>query len=399
MMILRNLVFICLISCFFTSSADGTTDSFNGTKSLSVKSSSSKKFLSVAQKERFLSLPVFDRNIPMAKGIIIRFHRWPGKEERDAILKELEKSDLEKKSEIQRFNIWIFEWPNLQKKAKAKKLCETVSSLPSLKYCQPDLLINPAVQGGSQEKKQEIMSQGGTEYIMLRAWASNRNLDFPELMNVVDNMYEETVFYIDNPEAPSLLAEGKSYSPTVPAIINNKLNRDRLEYYFSIKKEATKAQSSEKPLNTNPQTNINPDDRGDLRSCNIISSQKGLFKDRLSNKAQLSDYWAQELVGTDLLREELEKAPSIRKNLVEVFDVPYQKASLGHDVGVRNLVSDEGPHAVLPELEDNVGITHTPFSSSAVRAADRLLKKVEDICTETLKDSDKSPQSLAHRFF
>ena len=242
---------------------------------------------------------------------------------------------------------------------------------------------------------------------MLRNWADNHDLDFSRLMNVVDGSWEEPVFYIDNPEAPLLIAEGKSYSPNVPAIIDNKLNRDRLEYYFSVKKETantnmnpSKAQSPEKHLDTNPQTDIKPDDRGNLRTCNIISSQAGLFKDRLFNKkAQLSDYWAQELIGTDLLREELEKAPPIRKNLVEVFDRPVKVESdlfrdqPRHDIGVRNLISDEGPNAVLPELGDNVGITHTSRASSALRAADRFLKKVDDICTSTPENPDEnSPQ-------
>ena len=147
MMILKNLAFICLISCFFTSGANGATESIKANKAnkkfLLVKSSSSKSPSSGVQKERFLSLPVFDRNIPMAKGIILRFHRWHGEEERDSILKKMEKSGLEKQSEIQRFKIWIFEWPRLQKDAKAKKLCETFSKLSFLKYCEPDHLINP----------------------------------------------------------------------------------------------------------------------------------------------------------------------------------------------------------------------------------------------------------------
>ena len=66
---------------------------------------------------------------------------------------------------------------------------------------------------------------------------------------------------------------------------------------------------------------------------------------------KLSDYWAQELTGSDLLREELLKktAPPDIENWIAVFDT---RVSSNHNIYVRNLISDEGAHAVLPELTD-----------------------------------------------
>ena len=64
-------------------------------------------------------------------------------------------------------------------------------------------------------------------------------------------------------------------------------------------------------------------------------------------KGTLSDYWAQELIGSDLLREELKATPPPeRKNWIAVFDSP----GMNHSTHVKNLISNEGPHAVLPEL-------------------------------------------------
>ncbi len=82
-----------------------------------------------------------------------------------------------------------------------------------------------------------------------------------------------------------------------------------------------------------------------IRSCGIISDSYGL------KKGGLSDYWAQELIGSDLLREELEKYPPPAKhNFISVIDLKKDN----HDELVKNLVSDEGPQAVLPELHDKI---------------------------------------------
>ncbi|MDE0119315.1 MAG: hypothetical protein OXM55_04820, partial [Bdellovibrionales bacterium] len=84
-----------------------------------------------------------------------------------------------------------------------------------------------------------------------------------------------------------------------------------------------------------------------IKTCHLLpckeESKRASCKHLMEGK--LSDYWAQELIGSDLLREELEKtkAPDM-KNWIAVFDtdeVDYNRA-------VKNLISDKGPHAVLP---------------------------------------------------
>ena len=79
----------------------------------------------------------------------------------------------------------------------------------------------------------------------------------------------------------------------------------------------------------------------DIKTCDIVSGKWRLMK------GKLSDYWAQELIGSDLLREELEKIPPPDiENWIAVFD----SKRWDHNIRVKNLISDEALHAVLPEL-------------------------------------------------
>ena len=91
--------------------------------------------------------------------------------------------------------------------------------------------------------------------------------------------------------------------------------------------------SKKKPLITVSQKAL------DIKTCDIVSGKLGLME------GKLSDYWAQELIGSDLLREELEKSPPPDiENWISVFD----SKGNGHNIGVKNLISDEDLHPVLP---------------------------------------------------
>ena len=95
----------------------------------------------------------------------------------------------------------------------------------------------------------------------------------------------------------------------------------------------------------------------DIKTCNIVSGKLGLMK------GKLSDYWAQELIGSDLLREELEKTPPPDiENWIAVFDTK----EIGHNISVKNLISDEDLHAVLPEL----GERKVPFLDTKPESQD-----------------------------
>ena len=394
-MIFKGFIFfIFSTACLFANGIELSLKTDNDTtRLLLAKDSSSQNTLTGTPKITKYSLPDSNVDNPQAKGLILAFNKWPDDEEKAVILKKMTTAGLEKKTEIQRFKVWIFEWPKLHEGAEAQKLCKELSNLSSLKHCEPDYTVSPDVQAdSSSSQKQETINQGGTNYIMLRNWVNNRGLSIASLIGFLSKKNIQ-ILQIDNPEIPALRAAGKSYSPTIHAIPNTSANRNQLEQFaqglsssYSPKSQQLESQEIERPVrlsNTNPQTEIDPDSRGDLKSCNIVFSQAGLFEDRLS------DYWAQELIGADLLREELEKAPPIEKHLVEVFDSPTRN----HDIGVRNLISDEGQNAVFPELGDKAGITHTLYASMALTEVNRLLNKADQVCTAGTETPDQGSSS------
>ena len=97
-----------------------------------------------------------------------------------------------------------------------------------------------------------------------------------------------------------------------------------------------------------------------IRTCNLISYNQDLMD------GKLSDYWAQELIGSDLLREELKNLPPPKiPNWIAVFDSQKKYRYIvtekyPHDIFVKNLISDKNFHAVLPELRsETIPIFHT----------------------------------------
>ncbi|MDE0518579.1 MAG: hypothetical protein OXH36_03355 [Bdellovibrionales bacterium] len=92
-----------------------------------------------------------------------------------------------------------------------------------------------------------------------------------------------------------------------------------------------------------------------IKTCHLLSCKEGAKGASCKHlmEGKLSDYWAQRmLIGSDLLREELKKtSPPGIENWIAVFD----SQEYGHNTAVKNLISDEGPHAVLPNLgEKNI---------------------------------------------
>ena len=81
-----------------------------------------------------------------------------------------------------------------------------------------------------------------------------------------------------------------------------------------------------------------------IRACGLASANFDL------QEGHLSDYWAQELIGADLLKEYIKtKNYSIRDNFIAVFD----SSSEDHNVKVKSLISDKGFHSVLPVMASN----------------------------------------------
>jgi len=89
-------------------------------------------------------VPAFDREHLKARGIILSFHRWPDEKEVSALLQKTTAAGLNKTAEIERFKVWVFEWPELREGIEAQEVCASLPSLSSLVYCEPDYLLDPA---------------------------------------------------------------------------------------------------------------------------------------------------------------------------------------------------------------------------------------------------------------
>lgn len=405
-MISKSFIFFLFsTACFFANGTEALLkDNVSAKKILLAKASSSKKSAKIhktkkskpeAHKTNKYVLLDSSTDKPQAKGVILVFHHWPDKhntKEKDELFKKLNSAGLKKKSEIERFKTWIFEWSTPHKGKEAQKLCKEFSDISFVKHCEPDYIVTPAVDSKSSNKKQETINHNGTNYIMLRNWVNNRGLSIANAIYFLSRHNIPTV-QIDNPEVPALIAAGKSYSPTIHAIPNTSANMKLLEQFAQGQSVAprnpsgsSKVETPEISFNQNSQRVTDPEAKGNLRSCNIVPAQANFFE------GQLSDYWGQELIGADLLKEELEKTDVPDKHLVEVFDSKKRN----HDKKVRNLIADEGKNSVLPEIGDNAGITNVLYTSDILREANNLLNRVDNICSVEKSEQDPSQQQASN---
>lgn len=92
-----------------------------------------------------IDFPEFDPENPIARGIILSFHHWPDEEEAVALLQKTTAADLNKTREIERFKVWVFEWPELREGREAQEVCDSLPVLSSLEHCEPDYVLGPAV--------------------------------------------------------------------------------------------------------------------------------------------------------------------------------------------------------------------------------------------------------------
>ena len=92
------------------------------------------------------TIPDFDANEPLAKGVILAFHRWPDDEEEAVLLETLAGAGLEPGEEFERFLVRVFDWPDWREAARAAAVCAEIVALalPSLEYCEPNALVGPA---------------------------------------------------------------------------------------------------------------------------------------------------------------------------------------------------------------------------------------------------------------
>ena len=286
----KKVIFISLTGILFLAFGISAYKMYLSSQPLSENS-----IVSNSQTEAPESFPVFDRDNSQAKGVILTFKHWPlNQKEKELVLKKLSATDLKKESEYPRFKSWVFEWPDWRKGLEAERVCQAVSDLPFLDYCEPDYLLGPA-----------------------------------------------------NKPLQDLSPPNQPTPPDKPPV--------------SIR-------------------------RGDLKTCFIVPVERDL------DEGALSDYWAQEMIGADLLKEELKKVPPpAKKHFIAVFDVPRRRGDIEHDIGVKNLISDEGNHSVLPEIGEKIKIHQTGHSSRYLKLSDHFLDTVQKQCRVVQRQKEETP--------
>ena len=269
-----------------------------------------------------------------ARGLVIRYHKWPSLKQQKEVSGILKSSGLERTKSIKSFKAQLFGWTNGGLKASklGEKACLKLKRLSYVKRCSPDHLL-PMNQNkrsyltNNQLSKTKVNKNNKVGYMLEQALASS---------NIKTANTREKA---NKKEVKSKLAASKKTEAGSVVECEECKNKELEELKLV----------SQKALN--------------LRTCNIISHKRDLME------GELSDYWAQELIGSDLMREELKKTALATKkeNWIAVFDSEEND----HNIAVKNLISDEGPHAVLPELEKK----QTPFSDVSASVNDSSYKE------------------------
>ena len=140
----------------------------------------------------------------------------------------------------------------------------------------------------------------------------------------------------------------------------------------NVNKLGTKKEEPQSNIKLNPLETFPADKSGDLRSCQIVSSTLNL------KEGELSDYWAQEMIGSDLMREELKLQPPVKKHLVAVFDTPHYSSR--HDIASRNIISGSGKQAVLPEIGNSITNFDVTLGGYSLGHSNYLLNTAKQRC-------------------
>ena len=257
-------VFIYCIYCCFVLLLSGASSLSVGKEFVSLEGEEkrNKKPGDYFVEERVLSKSKRQEEEPKARGLVLRFHRWPTLKEQEEVARILEASGLKRTKNIKSFNAQLFGWEEgvLKPSSLGEEACLKLKNLSYMRRCSPDILL--------------------------------------------------------------------------PVNSIKRMTHKKTEAGFNAECENCKNQERESLIEVSQKAL-------DIKTCDIVSGKLGLME------GKLSDYWAQELIGSDLLREELEKTPPPDiENWIAVFD----STGNGHNIRVKNLISDEDLHAVLPEL-------------------------------------------------
>ena len=289
-----------------------------------------------SQRELQAEIPKFDIDNPMAIGIILKFHQWPSEQEEALILEKLKGTNLQKTMEFEIFKMWVFEWPEWHKASKAEKVCDSLPKISSLEYCTPEYLNGPAFSSPGSAPPPPPPTPPPPP---------------------------------DPPPPPSVrIPPPLEYLPLPPILISP-----------PPEKESPPEHQPEVPCDI-----VTP-------VYNSIFPKK--MRGGLGKYDHMSLYWAQDMIGGDLLKKELIKAPSVeKKHFIGVIDTPEDH----HYIHVKNLISDKRKHSVLPEIGNKIRITYSRRGTGALQEAARLISRVGKECSQHLADSPPYQQCKAN---
>ncbi len=304
-----------------------------------------KKSINIRSKKQ--SVPPFDRKNPKAKGVIITFNEFPpDKTKIKPLLKKLKKERLRLKDRFPFFKNWVFEWTRWQKIKKAQILCLELVTNPQLssfvKVCEPDSLLRPA-----EVKKTEGLNKEPNSFFI----SDNHNT-------------------IQNTPSRGLASVLTDINPSYR--LKKKTEKETRLPNFQIKMSRN------------------------LKSCGIVS--KKIKKIASCNKSEdksylldgLPDYWAQEMIGADLLKEELKKNNFSGPNSY-LFSV-HDSSDGDHKEPVLNLIMEfhEGKgYSVLPS--PSLSKNFYQFNYHEVHELSSNMNYFRGLCHPTNPSTDCQP--------
>ena len=256
------------------------------------------------QRPPVLSAPNVAPNADKARGIIVKFKTWPKEQEKALVLQKVASANFQQTEELELVKTFIFTWSEWQSATQAKALCQSLSTLSFVKYCEIDSQLPP-----------------------------DQSLTLPTDIEL--DPFKRNINSID-----TVLADNSNDGLGSSVLLNP-------------------------PISSFSNTNS-----GNLKTCGIVPHQMGL------KARKLSDYWAQEMIGSDLTRELLAGVSAPQKKLVAVMDSPTRE----HDANVKNLISGNGQQAVLPNLGNKISIHRGDSASRYPTYANTLLTKVRNEC-------------------
>ena len=374
--------FLFLLLSFFCFNFSSLAEAKNKTRR---KALAQQEELNQTRGERFRRLAQYETKEEWeegkARGVIVRFHRWPSVKEQKEIAGILRASGLKRTKSLRRFKAQLYGWiegglepskqrerflrenfyapPVLKPSKQGEGACLKLRSLSYVRRCSPDhLLPLNSVQSASRVifKAEGLSSSIERGYFLkfffnkfelfskLRLLWFQLSVEAKALLKPLDLKIKKAVEF--SKEKTSLffiagLKAKKSETKKRGVFLGKRFiaeakqkegSETEASFVFGCeecKNQAIKsiAKVSQKALN--------------IRTCILISDKRKLME------GSLSDYWAQELIGSDLLREQLEKTPPPdQEDWIAVFDTQNED----HNIAVKNLISDEALHAVLPEL-------------------------------------------------